>query len=192
MFQIDKTLVSEDLIEKQFLCNLSACKGACCVQGEAGAPVEDKEREILERIYPLVKPLLRIQGQETIEQLGTYTKNGEGEFETPLIEGGECAYVIFDDKNTALCGIEKAYNMGLIDFKKPISCHLYPVRIQEFSEFMAVNYSHWDICNDACALGKSLELPVYKFLKEALIRKFGATWYEELDLVAQQYYLDKS
>ncbi|MGB5262139.1 MAG: DUF3109 family protein [Lutimonas sp.] len=192
MFQIEKTLVSENLIEKQFLCNLSACKGACCVQGEAGAPVEDKEREILENIYPIVKPLLRSQGRETIAQQGTYIKNSEGEFETPLIEGGECAYVIFDDKNTALCGIEKAYNQGLIDFKKPISCHLYPVRIQEFSEFMAVNYSHWDICDDACALGKSLGLPVYKFLKEALIRKFGETWYEELDLVATQYDRDKS
>lgn len=192
MFQIEKTLVSENLIEKQFLCNLSACKGACCVQGEAGAPVGDDERKILERIYPIVKPLLRRKGQETIEQQGTYIKNHEGEFETPLIEGGECAYVIFDDKNTALCGIEKAYNQGLIDFKKPISCHLYPVRIQEFSEFMAVNYSHWDICDDACALGKSLGLPVYKFLKEALIRKFGETWYEELDLVATQYDRDKS
>lgn len=192
MFQIEKTLVSENLIEKQFLCNLSACKGACCVQGEAGAPVGDDERKILERIYPIVKPLLRRKGQETIEQQGTYIKNHEGEFETPLIEGGECAYVIFDDKNTALCGIEKAYNKGLIDFKKPISCHLYPVRIQEFSEFMAVNYSHWDICDDACALGKSLGLPVYKFLKEALIRKFGETWYEELDLVATQYDRDKS
>ncbi|MFD1315068.1 DUF3109 family protein [Namhaeicola litoreus] len=191
MFQIDKTLVSEDVIEKQFLCNLSACKGACCIHGEAGAPIEKDERKILERIYPTVKPLLRKQGQDTIEKHGTYIQNDEGDFETPLIEGGECAYVIFDHKNIALCGIEQAFNKGLIDFKKPISCHLYPVRIQAFSEFSAVNYSHWDICNDACALGKSMELPVYKFLKEALIRKFGADWYEELELVAEQYYLNK-
>ena len=162
------------------------------MQGEAGAPVHEEERKILESIYPIVKPLLRRQGRETIELQGTYIKNKEGEFETPLIEGRECAYVIFDDKNTALCGIEKAYNKGLIDFKKPISCHLYPVRVQEFSEFMAVNYSHWDICGDACVLGKQLELPVYKFLKEALIRKFGETWYEELDLVAKHYNFDKS
>ena len=185
MFQIDKTLVSEDLIEKQFLCNLSACKGACCVQGEAGAPVEDKEREILERIYPLVKPLLRIQGQETIEQLGTYTKNGEGEFETPLIEGGECAYVIFDDKNTALCGIEKAYNMGLIDFKKPISCHLYPIRITPYETFEALNYDRWSICGDACRFGDSLKVPVYQFLKEPLIRKYGENWYKQLQLLVE-------
>ena len=185
MFQIEKTIVSEDLIEKQFVCNLSACKGACCIDGDAGAPLEEEELKILERIYPKIKPFLRKEGIEAIEKQGLYTTNEDGEHETTLIEGADCAYVIFDDKKTALCAIEEAYNQGITDFKKPISCHLYPVRIREYSEFYAVNYDYWPICDDACRLGRELQVPVYKFLKESLIRKFGESWYEELDLIAR-------
>jgi hypothetical protein len=187
MFQIEKTIVSEDLIEKQFVCNLSACKGACCIDGDAGAPLEEEELKILERIYPKIKPFLRKEGIEAIEKQGLYTTNEDGEHETTLIEGADCAYVIFDDKKTALCAIEEAYNQGITDFKKPISCHLYPVRIREYSEFYAVNYDYWPICDDACRLGRELQVPVYKFLKQSLIRKFGESWYEELDLIARNY-----
>jgi hypothetical protein len=187
MFQIEKTIVSEDLIEKQFVCNLSACKGACCIDGDAGAPLEEEELKILERIYPKIKPFLRKEGIEAIEKQGLYTTNEDGEHETTLIEGADCAYVIFDDKKTALCAIEEAYNQGITDFKKPISCHLYPVRIREYSEFYAVNYDYWPICDDACRLGRELQVPVYKFLKQSLIRKFGESWYDELDLIARNY-----
>ncbi|NHN26559.1 DUF3109 family protein [Flavobacterium jejuense] len=184
MFQLNKTIVSEEILEKEFVCNLSACKGACCVDGDAGAPLDEAETKMLEEIYPKVKPFLRKEGIKAIEEQGTFVTGEDGEFETTLIEGKDCAYVIFD-KQTALCGIEQAYNQGLIDWKKPVSCHLYPIRVKEYSDFAAVNYHKWHICSDACSLGKELEVPIYKFVKEALVRKFGIQWYEELEKVAQ-------
>lgn len=187
MFQIDKTIVSEDIIEKEFVCNLSACKGECCIAGEAGAPLEEDEVAVLEEIYPKVKPFLRKEGIEAIEQQGTSITSDFGDLETPLVNGAECAYVVFDDKNTALCGIEAAYLEGKINWKKPISCHLYPVRIQNYSSFTAVNYHKWSICDDACALGEELKVPTYKFLKDPLIRKFGTDWYEKLEKIAVEY-----
>jgi uncharacterized protein DUF3109 len=187
VIQLGKTIVSEDIIDKDFVCNLAACKGACCIEGEAGAPVEADERQILETIYPKVKPFMRSVGIKAVEKQGVYTTNEEGEHETPLVNGAECAYVIFDKKNTALCAIEEAYNRGEVTFKKPVSCHLYPIRVQDYSEFAAVNYHKWSICDDACTLGKQLQIPVYKFVKEALIRKFGEDWYAELEKVAEEY-----
>ncbi|MEP5256285.1 MAG: DUF3109 family protein [Winogradskyella arenosi] len=185
MFQLGKTIVSEDIIDKDFVCNLSACKGACCIDGDAGAPVDPEEVEILESIYPKVKPFLRQEGIDAIEAQGTSITTEFGDFETPLINGADCAYVIFDEKKTALCGIEEAYNQGEITWKKPVSCHLYPIRVKDYSEFSGVNYEKWEICDDACSLGKELQVPVYKFVKEALIRKFGADWYAELEKVAE-------
>ena len=185
MFQIDKTIVSEEIISNDFVCNLSACKRACCIDGEAGAPLEESELSILESIYPSVKPYLRPEGLTAIEAQGVYIKGVDGDWETPLIDGADCAYVIFDNKGVALCAIEKAYNEGKIDWKKPISCHLYPVRVKQYSDFSAVNYHRWYICDNACSLGKELTVPVYKFVKEALIRKFGNQWYEELEEVAK-------
>lgn len=184
MFQLGKTIVSEDILEKEFVCNLSACKGACCIDGDAGAPLLQEETAILEKIYPTVKPFLRPEGIAAIEAQGTWVKGNDGDLETPLIDNKDCAYVIFDGQ-TALCGIEQAYNQGLIDWKKPVSCHLYPIRVKDFSSFQAVNYDRWDICSPACSLGKELEVPVYKFVKEALIRRFGIEWYEELEKVAK-------
>ncbi len=184
MFQLNKTIVSEEILEKEFVCNLSACKGACCVDGDAGAPLDEAETKILQEIYPKVKPFLRPEGIQAIEEQGTFVTGEDGEFETTLIEGRDCAYVIFD-KQTALCGIEQAYNQGVIDWKKPVSCHLYPIRVKEYSDFAAVNYHKWHICSDACSLGKELEVPIYKFVKEALVRKFGQQWYDELEKVAQ-------
>lgn len=183
MFQIGATLVSEELIENDFVCNLHACQGGCCVEGEAGAPLEVDEVEILEEIYPKVKPFLRAEGIASIENQGTSIKNEWGEFETPLVHGKECAYVIFDGK-TAKCGIEEAYNQGVVSWKKPISCHLYPIRVKKYSSFSAVNYHRWTICSPACALGQELQVPVFRFVKEALIRKFGEDWYAELEEVA--------
>lgn len=184
MFQLGKTIVSEDVIGKEFLCNLSACKGACCIDGDAGAPLNKEETKILEDIYPKVKPFLRQEGIDAIEAQGTFVTTEDGDLETPLINGADCAYVIFDENNIALCGIEEAYNQGEISWKKPVSCHLYPIRVQDYSEFSAVNYHKWQICDDACTLGEELGVPVYKFVKEALIRKFGEDWYLELEKVA--------
>ena len=187
MFQLGKTIVSEEIIEKEFVCNLSACKGACCVDGEAGAPLEEEELKILMDIYPKVKPFLTQEGIHAIEEQGLYITT-KGEYETPLIPSDDsCVYINYDEKGVAQCGIEEAYNQGEITWKKPISCHLYPVRVQDYSEFAAVNYHKWEICDDACSLGKELQVPVYKFVKQALIRKFGEDWYSELEKVALTY-----
>lgn len=186
MFQVGNTIVSDEIIEKEFVCNLSACHGQCCIDGDAGAPLDKEETVILDEIYDKVKPYLRPEGVTSIEQQGKWVIGEDGDYETPLINGSECAYVIFDGK-TALCGIEHAYNNGDISWKKPISCHLYPLRIKEYAEFSAVNYHKWYICDDACSLGKELEVPVYKFLKQPLIRKFGEDWYNELDKIAEEY-----
>ena len=186
MFQLGKTIVSEDILGKDFVCNLSACKGACCVDGDAGAPLSKEETAILESIYPQIKPFLRPEGIAAIEAQGSWAIGAEGELETPLIENRDCAYVIYDGP-TALCGIEQAYNQGVVSWKKPVSCHLYPIRVKDFTEFAAVNYDKWDICSDACELGKELQVPVYKFVKEALIRRFGIDWYTELEQVAEEW-----
>lgn len=187
MFQLGKTIVSEDIIEKDFVCNLASCKGACCIDGDAGAPLDANETQILKDIYPKLKPFLRQEGIDAIEEQGTSITTAFGELETPLIGGADCAYVIFDDKKTALCGIEEAYNQGEVDWKKPVSCHLYPIRVKDYSEFSAVNYDKWDICDDACSLGKELQVPIYKFVKEALTRKFGENWYTELEKIAEKH-----
>lgn len=192
MFQIKDTLVSEEILDNDFTCNLSACKGECCVAGEAGAPVEEREKETLEKIYPKIKSILRPEGRKAIENQGTYVVSEFEGLETPLVNGKECAYVTFNEKGVALCGIEKAYRAGKINFKKPVSCELYPVRVQKLSKFQAVNYQRWDICSSACTLGQQLQTPIYKFTKEALIRKFGHDWYVELEKVAELYKAEKT
>ncbi len=186
MFQLGNTIVSEDIIENDFVCNLSACKGACCIDGDAGAPLTKSEAKLLEASYEKVKPILRKEGVKAIEKQGAFIETPNNDLETPLIDDADCAYVIFDERKTARCGIEEAYNKGMITFQKPISCHLYPIRLKEYSAFTAVNYHKWQICDDACTLGKELQVPVYKFVKDALIRKFGEAWYSELEAVAHK------
>lgn len=186
MFQIGDTIVSDEVLEKEFVCNLSACHGQCCIDGDAGAPLDKEETQILDDIYDKVKPYLRPEGIESIERQGKWVIGEDQGYETPLIDGKECAYVIFDGK-TALCAIEQAYNNKEINWKKPISCHLYPIRIKEYAQFSAINYHKWYICDDACSLGKELGVTVYQFLKEPLIRKFGEEWYQELDKVAEEW-----
>jgi len=187
MFQLDNTLVSEDLFDYDFVCNLSACKGACCIDGDAGAPLEESETELLVELYRDIKPYLTPEGIAAIEEQGAFVKGFDGEWETPLIDGGRCAYVVTAKDGITYCGIEAAQRAGKISWKKPISCHLYPVRLKEYESFTAVNYHQWGICSDACSLGEELKVPVYKFLKEALIRKFGQKWYDELELIATEY-----
>ncbi|MBT8187207.1 MAG: DUF3109 family protein [Croceitalea sp.] len=187
MFQIGKTLISEEIIEHDFVCNLNACKGACCVDGQSGAPLEDSETQVLVDIYHRVKPFLRKEGIEAIETQGAFVKGEDGEWETPLVNKSECAYVVYANNGIAKCGLEEAYNQGATKWKKPVSCHLYPVRIREYSEFTAVNYHKWEICDPACSLGQELKVPIYQFVKDALIRKFGKKWYTELEVVAKEH-----
>jgi hypothetical protein len=185
MVIIQDKLISDDVFEKQFICNLKACKGACCWEGDYGAPLEDAELEILDQIYDLVKPFLNKKGQAAIEEKGKYVyyeEEGAQEYGTTLLDNGACAYMTFE-KGSAKCGIEAAYNAGVIDFKKPISCHLYPIRVESNPDanFEALNYDEWDICAAACELGKKEEVPVYQFLKEPIIRKYGEAFYDEME-----------
>jgi hypothetical protein len=186
MISIDKTLVSEELLEKEFVCDLSACKGACCVEGTGGAPLEEEEIQLLKNYYPLYKEYLTPKGIAVIEKEGFHAVGDDGGLETPLIEGGACVFIRYDDDGTAKCGVEQAHIDGKIPWKKPVSCHLYPARVDKYASFEAVNYHKWDICAPACDCGANLKVPVYKFLKEALIRKFGAEWYAELELVDKE------
>jgi hypothetical protein len=181
MIPIGKTLVSDEVISNRFVCDLKKCKGACCIEGESGAPLEKEELKLIEESYPAVKPFLTADGIKAIEEKGLYLIDDDGDFVTPLIgEGGACAFTVFEN-GIAACGIEKAYNEGKISFRKPVSCHLYPVRITAYKNYDAVNYHEWEICSPACKLGKKLSVPVFRFVKDALIRKYGQAWYDELE-----------
>ncbi|GMQ24074.1 DUF3109 family protein [Algoriphagus sp. oki45] len=181
MILVGNAVLSQDIKENFFVCDLLACKGACCVEGDAGAPLEDEETKILEEIYPEVKPYLSEEGRKAIEAQGTWVIDKDGDKGTPTIgDNRECAYAIYDQKGILKCGIEQAYLDGKVSFKKPISCHLYPIRITKYDQFDAVNYDRWEICDPACNLGQSLQVPLYRFLKDALIRKYGEAWYEQL------------
>ncbi len=189
MILIDDVLISDDVLEKQFVCNIKKCKGICCVEGDSGAPVELSETKVLKKIYPKIKNYLTKEGIAAIETQGTYVDEPDDEytpFATPLINGGACAYVNYEKDGTITCGIEKAWKDGIIDFQKPISCHLYPIRLKPMETVIGVNYDVWDICSDACTLGEKLKVPVYAFLKDALIRKFGVEFYATLEQAAKE------
>jgi len=180
MISIKGTLVSDEIADSHFVCDLIKCKGACCVEGDLGAPLEDDELELLEKAYPKVKPFLTKEGIKAIEKQGEYILDSDGDYSTPTVGGKECAYAIYDEKGILKCGIEQAWQAGKTTFRKPISCHLYPIRIKKYKKYDAVNYSKWHICSPACQLGDELKVPLYKFLKEALIRKYGKPWYKDL------------
>jgi hypothetical protein len=184
MLQIENTITSLDIIDKSFCCDLSECKGACCIHGDSGAPLEDNETEILEKIYPHVKKFLRNESINAIEKLGVWTIDMDNDKVTPLVDDKECAYTIFED-GIAKCAIEKAFYAGTIEFQKPISCHLYPIRLKEYPDFTAINYHCWKICKPALTKGSSLNMPIYLFLKDSLVRKFGANWYSQLEVAAK-------
>tara|TARA_X000000368_G_C23045036_1_gene718771 strand:+ start:862 stop:1440 length:579 start_codon:yes stop_codon:yes gene_type:complete len=179
MIQVEDKIISLDVFEKHFVCDLNACKGACCIEGDAGAPLLKEEEKILDEIYEMVKPYMKQEGIIEIEKHGVAVYDSEGDLTTPLVNNRECAFVIFENGITK-CSIEKAYLDGKLDFKKPISCHLFPIRIKEYRDFDAVNYEEIKICKPACECGSKLEVPVYAFLKEPLIRKYGEDWYKEL------------
>lgn len=191
MIVIDDKYISDDVVEKNFVCNLTACKGACCVAGDCGAPLEDAELPILKKIYPKIKSYLREEGIREIEKTGLHTWDDEHGHVTPIVNGAICAYATIDELGHVGCGIEKAYKDGVVDYKKPISCHLYPIRITKYESFEAVNYDKWSICKPACKLGNQLQVPVYRFLQEAITRKYGAEFYEVLDKIARKQYTEE-
>jgi hypothetical protein len=184
MIQIGETIISADLATELFTCDLQQCKGACCVLGDSGAPVDEQERKLLQEIFPSIRPFLSPEGIRAIEESGTTVTDADNECVTPLIDGKECAYTVFENE-IARCGIEKAFLSGTITFRKPISCFLYPVRIKKHKTFEAVNYDRWSVCDPARVLGAFLQAPVYEFTSPALRLKYGEEWFHALKLAAK-------
>lgn len=188
MFEIGNAVVSRDVVEEEFICDLLACKGCCCVEGESGAPLELEEVAKLEEVLPLVWDDLSPQAQEEINKNGVAYKDYDGDMVTSIVNGEDCVFTYYDADGICKCAIEKAYREGKTDFYKPISCHLYPIRLQEYKSFTAVNYHRWSVCCEAIKLGKKEGVKIYQFLKEPLIRRFGESWYNELCEVVDAYY----
>jgi len=181
----DDVIVSFEVIQKEFVCNLSACKGACCVEGDYGAPLEKAELEVIEKDLDVIRPYLSDASNRLLDERGFHEMDAEGELATTCLPKGECVFVI-EENGMYKCGIEKAHEDGKTQFKKPVSCHLYPIRISDVGEYKALNYHKWDICNAACKLGQSLEVPIYLFLKEPLERRFGKQWFSELEEIVAE------
>jgi len=190
MIHIDNVLLSDEIVEEQFVCDLIKCKGGCCVDGDAGAPLEKNELQELNEACPSVLPYLSNESVAELQKQGNYVYDKEFGWVTPTISSGMCAYGIKDAKGIVKCGIEQAYNDGKIKWKKPLSCHLFPIRIKvsKKSKTDFVNYQpREDLCKAACSLGKKLKVPVYIFLKDALIRKYGSAFYESLSATAEHF-----
>ena len=173
-------LISEDLFEKKFVCNLNACKGGCCVEGDMGAPLEEGEDSKLQEVLPEVLPYMTTAGKKAVAEQGVSTI-AYNELSTTLVNNRECVFTTFDDAGIAKCAVEQAFREGKTKWKKPISCELYPIRLQGVDKYTALNYDHWDICNPACDMGEKLGVKVFRFLKEPIIRKFGTKFYNDLE-----------
>ena len=182
MLQIDDKLISLDVFEKHFVCHPAKCFGTCCVIGDSGAPVEPDERELIECDLQAILPYVSPSGRRVLQEQGAAVVDKDGDVVTPLVgDDEECAFAYFDDKGMCLCGIEKAYLEGKTAFRKPISCHLYPIRIGKIGELIALNYDVWDICAPARERGSTEKTPVFRFLREPLTRKFGDEFYSRLE-----------
>lgn len=179
MIVIGNKILSEHIFDEFFACDIKACKGACCVEGDGGAPLTEEECAILDEILDDIRPYLSEEGLEVIGEKGLFTVGQDGDLETPLLEDGVCAYATKSANGTLHCGIEQAHRDGVIDWKKPISCHLYPIRVKELVDYTALNYHQWDICEGARVCGSANKISVLEFCREALVRRFGEAWYEE-------------
>jgi hypothetical protein len=184
MIQIQQTLISDDIFEEEFICDLCRCKGQCCVDGDSGAPITKEEYTEINEILPEIWDDLSPKAQELINEKGIAYTDYDGELVTSIINGEECVFTFFDENGVCKCAIDNAYREGRISVQKPISCHLYPIRLKEYEEFTAVNYNRWSICEPAVDLGRKNSVPLYRFLKEPLIRKFGEDWYNEVCVAA--------
>lgn len=187
MVIIGNTLISEDIFDQEFICNLSACKGACCVEGDAGAPVSSEEKAAIEENLSLIKPYLTSASLTDIATKTGFEKDEDDEWVTTCLPSGECNFSFRNAQGVLSCGIEQSFLEGKSTIRKPISCYLYPIRVSKVGDYDALNYHKWDICSAACALGKHEKVAVYQFLKEPLIARFGKDWYRELCEVAEAY-----
>lgn len=190
MIEIGRTIISRDVFEEHFLCDLLKCKGACCVEGDSGAPLSDEEAKIIEENYSNFEKYLPEKHRKEIKKQGFSVIDNDGDLVTPLVNNRQCAYSYYDTKGILKCSIEKSFHEGKSNFRKPVSCHLFPIRITEYKRFDAMNYEQLKICKPGRECGVSNKLPLYKFLKEPLIRKYGEEWYAEVEIAAE--YLHKS
>lgn len=187
MIEIDDKIVSSDLLRECFACDLGKCKGICCVEGDAGAPLELDEVDLLEEEYENYAPYMTEEGRQEVERQGFMVVDSDGDYTTPLVNNAECAYA-FSDNGVTFCAIERAYREGKCSFLKPISCHLYPIRVKQFSNgSYGLNYHRWSVCRDAVECGKKIGLPVYKALKEPIIRRFGEEFYKALECAEELF-----
>ena len=195
MVQIQDTLVSLDLFKECFCCDLAQCHGQCCVEGDAGAPVEEDEIACLEEAAELLDEELTDEARCIIRDEGVVTIDRDGEFVTSVVRGRDCVFAVQDTGGITLCAIDRAHREGRTTIQKPLSCALYPIRISDVGGLTALNYHRWEVCRSACQRGRQLQLPVYQFLKQPLIRAFGQAWWDECELVAGELkkagYLDE-
>ncbi len=186
MIQIDDVVISLDVFREKFLCDLGACAGECCVEGDAGAPLEEEEVGRIREVLPLIWDDLSPAARAVIRKQGVSYRDNDGDLVTSIVHGKDCVFTCYDEKGCCYCAIEKAFREGKTDFYKPVSCHLYPIRISPMGPYQAVNYHRWSVCKAAVLLGQKESVPVYTFLKEPLIRKFGEAWYRELEEAARE------
>ena len=191
MIAIENTLISDDIFTEFFCCNVNVCKGCCCVEGDAGAPLNDDEIHFLEEHIEIIKPYLTEKGREIIENIGVFEIAVDETAVTPIIHRKDCAYLVYDDNNIAKCAIEQAFEDGKISFQKPISCHLYPIRISRVGDADALNYDRWTICDNARIEGQKNKIKIFQFLKKPLIRKYGKEWYEQAVFAENELFAKK-
>lgn len=187
MLEIQNTLVSLDIVEQYFCCDLASCLGECCIEGDAGAPITEEEKQALEEVVPVVEPFLLPAAVDVIKRQGVSYVDEEGDLVTSIVDGRNCVFTFYGPGGMCLCAIEHANRQGLTDVQKPVSCALYPVRITEYPSFTALNYHKWKICKGACVKGRKDGIRLYEFLRAPLIRRFGQEWYDELALTAREY-----
>jgi len=185
VIEIGRTIISTDLFDKKFVCDLKKCKGACCIEGDSGAPLTPAEAEIIENEYSHFRNFLPPEHQMEIKKQGFSVIDSDGDLVTPLVNNRQCAYSFYDKDGILKCSIEKAFLEGKCNFRKPISCHLFPVRITEYNRFDAINYEELEVCKPGLEYGNKLQIPLYKFLQEPLIRKYGKEWYKEVEIAAE-------
>jgi hypothetical protein len=192
MISLGNTIISDEIFVEKFICDLNKCKGSCCWEGDYGAPLDENELNILVEIYPKIKEYLSDESITQIEEFGHYVYfNPAKTFATPVLNNGACVYLSKGEAGLFECAIQKAYNNGVVDFYKPISCHLYPIRITSYKDYDALNYDRWDICKAACSLGAKEKVPIFRFVKDALIRKYGQEYYDEMENIFENYFLSK-
>ncbi len=186
MIQIDDAIISIDCLSEKFCCDLDDCKGKCCIEGDAGAPLDLDEVEQIEEVLGTVWPMLSAQAQAVIDKQGVAYTDEEGDLVTSIVNGKDCVFTCYDERGYCYCALEKAYREGKTNFYKPLSCHLYPIRLKNIGDGVALNYHRWEVCKMAVEKGRQLNLPVYRFLKEPLVRRFGEAWYAELESAVEE------